>query len=113
MLTLRPGASLICVLLLCICALPCGAATQSDAATPPDGCGPSATTHDVLGHLEQLGRGIEHAPRNAFRPENLKWELPIAGATGLLIAEADQPAANRIQSTGVENTASRWSNVGV
>lgn len=77
------------------------------------GCGPSQTTHQVIGHAGQLLHGIEHAPRNAIRPENLKWELPIGLATGLLIAEADQPAANRIQSKPFQNLAGRWSDAGL
>jgi membrane-associated phospholipid phosphatase len=52
-------------------------------------------------------------PQNAIRPENLKWELPIAAATGLLIAEADRPAANRIQSASFQHLARLWPNVGL
>lgn len=83
------------------------------AQSAESGCGVSASTHQVLGHARQLLRGIEHAPRNAIRPENLKWELPIGAATGLLIAEADQPATNRIQSPSLIHTARRWSNIGL
>ncbi len=67
----------------------------------------------MLGHGDTLLHGIEHIPRNAIRPENLKWELPIAAASGLLIAKADQPAANRIQSQSLQHTARIWSNVGL
>src|SRR5262245_50440549 len=77
------------------------------------GCGPSQTTHQVIGHAGQLLHGIKHAPRSAIRPENLKWELPIGLATGLLIAEADLPAANRIQSKSFQNLAGRWSDAGL
>ena len=66
-----------------------------------------------MNHAGQLLRGIEHAPRNAIRPENLKWELPLGLATGLLIAEADQPAANRIQSKSFQDLAGRWSDAGL
>ncbi len=83
------------------------------AQSTESGCGVSATTYQVLGDARQLLHGIEHAPRNAIRPENLKWELPIGAATGLLIAEADQPAADRIQSPSLIHTARRWSNVGL
>jgi membrane-associated phospholipid phosphatase len=48
-----------------------------------------------------------------IRPRNLKWELPIAAATGILIAEVDRPAANRVQSFDMERLAGRWSNVGL
>ncbi len=77
------------------------------------GCGLSPTTHEVVGQGERFLHGVEAAPRNAIRPDNLKWELPIGAATGLLIAEADQPAANRIHSVDFQNLASRWSNVGL
>ena len=83
------------------------------AQSTESGCGVSATTHQVLGDAHQLLRGIERAPRNAIRPENLKWELPIGAATGLLIAEADQPAADRIQSPSLIHTARHWSNIGL
>ncbi len=83
------------------------------AQSTESGCGVSSTTHQVLGDAHQLLRGIAHAPRNAIRPENLKWELPIGAATGLLIAEADQPAADRIQSPSLIHTSRRWSNVGL
>jgi membrane-associated phospholipid phosphatase len=39
--------------------------------------------------------------------------LPILAATGILIAEADVPADNRIQSQSLQQTASLWSNVGL
>jgi membrane-associated phospholipid phosphatase len=47
------------------------------------------------------------------RVSNLKWELPILAATGILIAEADRPADNRIQSKSLQQVAGRWSNVGI
>lgn len=77
------------------------------------GCTPSATTRNVLSHVPPFFRGLEHIPRNAIRPENLKWELPIVSATGLLIAEADQPAAKRIQSQSLQHLAREWSNIGL
>ena len=52
-------------------------------------------------------------PRNVMRPSNLKWELPIAAATGILIAEVDRPAADRIQSMDIQRLAGRWSNAGL
>ena len=86
---------------------------QTAKAQAWTGCGPSQTAHQIVGHGTQLLHGIAHAPRNAIRPENLKWELPLATATGLLIAEGDQPLANRIHSTSFQSLASRWSNVGL
>jgi hypothetical protein len=40
---------------------------------------------------------IESCSRSVVRPSNLKWELPILAATGVLIAKIDRPADNRIQ----------------
>ena len=88
-------------------------ATNLAAQNAWGGCGPSQTTHQVLGHAGSLLHGIKEVPRNAIRPENLKWELPIAATTGLLIAEIDQPAANRIQSNSFQNLAGRWSDAGL
>ena|SRR5215472_12642349 len=101
-------ATILALVLIPFCSLQ-NAAAQSERS----GCGPAATTHEVLGHAGSLLHGIEHAPRNAIRADNLKWELPIAAATGLLIAEADQPAANRIQSKSFQDMAGRWSDAGL
>lgn len=60
-----------------------------------------------------LGQGLAGAPRNALRPQNLKWELPIAAATGLLIAKLDNPVANHNQSLSRQNSASFYSNIGL
>jgi hypothetical protein len=86
---------------------------QTANAQASTGCGPSQTAHQILGHGSELLHGIELAPSNAIRPANLKWELPLATATGLLIAEGDQPLANRIHSASFQTRAGRWSNVGL
>lgn len=78
-----------------------------------EGCGVSQSVHQVMGQENGFLHDLERAPRNAIRPSNLKWELPIAGATGLLIAEGDQPAANRIQGTSIQTLSRRWSNIGL
>jgi membrane-associated phospholipid phosphatase len=65
--------------------------------------------HDAV----QFGHGLEEAPRNAIRPRNLKWELPIAAATGILIARVDVAASNRIQSLPFQRLAVRWTNIGL
>lgn len=85
---------------------------QSSASTAP-GCGAAVTAQEILSDASHLGHGLTIAPRNALRPHNLKWELPIAAATGVLIAAVDQPAINRIHSVSLQNQASRWSNIGV
>ena len=80
---------------------------------PPAPCGFSSTTN-IVGHdAGALWRGIKSAPRNAIRPRNLAWELPIGATTGILIAKGDVPAADRIQSKSLQNTSSLWSNIGL
>src|SRR5437588_10707955 len=91
------------IVVICAVLFPLWSHQDVLAQTAWTGCGPSQTTHQVMGHATQLLRGIERVPRNAIRPENLKWELPIAAATGLLIAEAEQPAAHRVPSPSVQN----------
>jgi membrane-associated phospholipid phosphatase len=77
------------------------------------GCSIRGFAHQTWAEGLQFGHGLASVPRNAVRPSNLKWELPILATTGVLIAKVDRPAANRIQSTSLEQTASRWSNVGL
>jgi len=98
---------------MCAALVPLGFVESAAAQGTWTGCGPSQTAHQVAGHANQLLHGIQRAPRNAIRPENLKWELPIGLATGLLIGEADQPAAHRIQSKSLQNLAGRWSDAGL
>jgi hypothetical protein len=76
-------------------------------------CSFSQIEHETLTEAAQFGHGLKEAPRSIVRPRNLKWELPIAVATGLLIAEVDRPAVNRIQSADMQRLAGRWSNVGI
>lgn len=102
-------------LLITLVALPCCAATPRtpDNTLPPDdsGCGQIAAR---LPHTAStLGHGLIAAPRNAIRPANLAWELPIAAATGLLVAEADTSINNRIQSPSFVNDSTRGSNIGL
>jgi undecaprenyl-diphosphatase len=76
-------------------------------------CSFSGSAHGVLAEAKQFGIGLTHVPRAMIRPENLKWELPIAATTGVLIAKADRPAADRIQSHSLISTSRTWSNVGL
>lgn len=81
--------------------------------TTGQGCNISTFTHQTLSEASQFGHGLLKVPRNAVRPSNLLWELPILGTTGVLIAKVDRPADNRIQSHSLQQTASLWSNVGL
>lgn len=69
--------------------------------------------HQTWTETSQFGHGLKAVPRSAVRPNNLKWELPILAATGVLIAKVDRPADNRIQSKSLQQTAGQWSNVGL
>ena len=82
-------------------------------SAPDSGCNIHTFTHQTLSEASQFGQGLLKVPRNAIRPSNLAWELPILGATGVLIAKVDRPADNRIQSKSLQQTASLWSNVGL
>ena len=68
---------------------------------------------DTWTEASQFGQGLKAVPRGVVRPSHLKWELPILAATGVLIAKVDRPAANRIQSKSLQQTAGQWSNVGL
>jgi len=85
--------------------------SERDSASNP------CTFHGLFRHAkveaEEFGRGVASVPRNAVRPANLKWELPIAATTGILIAEGDQPLARRIQGRSIEDASRFWSNFGL
>jgi membrane-associated phospholipid phosphatase len=81
--------------------------------TTDTGCSVHSFTHQTLSAASHFGHGLLKVPRAAVRPSNLTWELPILGTTGLLIAKVDRPAADRIQSQSLQQTASLWSNVGL
>ena len=90
----------------------------SPAAYPQEavtntGCSVRGFARETRTEASQFGRGLKAVPRSVVRPSNLKWELPILAATGVMIAKVDRPAANRIQSKSLQQTAGRWSNVGL
>jgi hypothetical protein len=84
-------------LLCCLCISP------ARAQSTPSGCGISSMTHQLFGHAGPLLRAMEHAPRNAIRLDNLKWELFIAAVIGVLIATGrstgDESHSGQIHST--------------
>jgi membrane-associated phospholipid phosphatase len=86
-------------------------AAQDAAGTGDGGC------RQIAGQLPHaactFGHGLTMAPRNAMRPSNLKWELPIAAATGLLIASSDDYINSHIKSVSFAQASSRGSNVGL
>lgn len=82
-------------------------------AAKESGCSIRGFSQDTWTEASQFGRGLKAVPRSAVRPSNLKWELPILAATGVMIAKLDRPAADRIQSKSLQQTAGQWSNVGL
>jgi len=77
------------------------------------GCSIHEFFHQTRTEASQFGHGLVTVPRSVVRPSNLKRELPILAATGILIAKVDRHADNRIQSKSLQETAGRWSNVGL
>jgi membrane-associated phospholipid phosphatase len=98
-------------LLLVVLAISTTSGASAQSSSPDAGCF-SRVAH-ILHDAVQLGHGVAEAPRNAIRLRNLKWELPIAAATGILIARVDVPASNRIQSLPFQHLAARWTNIGL
>lgn len=82
-------------------------------ATKDPGCSIRGFSHETWTEASQFGHGLKAVPRSAVRPSNLRWELPILAATGVMIAKVDRPADNRIQSKSLQQTAGQWSNVGL
>jgi hypothetical protein len=84
---------------------------QSQTTNARTGC--TEIAGQLSADISSFGRGLGHAPRNAIRPNNLKWELPIMAGAGLLIAFADNPVNNRIHSPAFVQDSTRGSNVGI
>ncbi len=82
-------------------------------ATDQTPCHFHGLAHHAWIEAGEFGRGVANIPRGAIRPSNLKWELPVGATTGILIAEGDQPLANRIQGRNIQHIARFWSNFGL
>jgi hypothetical protein len=78
------------------------------------GANPSCWTNlksDVIGSVKTMGAGYQATPSRMVAKRNLKWELPIAAATAVLIGAVDTPAARHMPSPGVVSGADTASNV--
>jgi len=105
----RKNWGIFLLLSLCMVVLP-GAQCQSSSG--------QSSCAEIIGRmpadLSSIGHGILIAPRNAIKINNLKWELPIAGATAALIASgADTHVNNHIRSTSLVRDSARASNIGL
>lgn len=107
---LKDRARSLTVVAVALAVMLCGSPAVAQQAG--SGCA-SESTHQVTTEGKGFVRALESAPRDAIRPRNLKWELPVAAAAGLLIAEGDRPAADRIQGASIQKLARRWSNIGL
>ena len=90
-----------------------GPAAYPQEAGTNTGCSVRGFFQETWNEASEFGHGLKAVPRGLIRPGNLKWELPILAATGVLIAKVDRPADNRIQSKSLQQTAGQWSNVGL
>ena len=71
---------------------------QTKPKTTDAVCGVHEVSHDTWREVSHFGQGLKAVPGGVVRPSNLKWELPILAATGILIAKVDKLADNRIPS---------------
>ena len=78
---------------------------HAQVAAKEPGCRIRGFSHETWTEASQFGHGLKAVPRSAVRLSNLKWELPILAATGVMIAKVDRPADNRIQSKSLQQTA--------
>jgi membrane-associated phospholipid phosphatase len=100
------------VLLILLCGTtPISAALDPQDSFNNDGCWQIAS--QVPRSASMFTRALASTPREALRPSNLRWELPIAAATGLLIATSDEHINSHIQSASFTQAAARGSNVGL
>jgi membrane-associated phospholipid phosphatase len=90
-----------------------GLAWGAEESTVPGDGGCRQIAGQLPHTASTFGRGLAAAPRNAIRPSNLKWELPIAAVTGLLIATGDTHINNHIQSPSFVQNSVRASNIGL
>lgn len=91
----------------------CVLAALPGAAQNTSPCGLRTTLGVIPADLESFGHGVTTVPRALAKPKNLKWEIPFAAATGVLIGYGDQVAADRIQSTNMQDAAKKASNIGL
>jgi hypothetical protein len=102
----KPRSFGLGVLLCLVAAMP--SAAQS---SPP--CGVKSTVSTIPADLGNFGHGLTKVPRAVVNRKNLKWEIPFVAATGFLIGHGDRVAADRIQSTNMQDAAKKASNIGL
>lgn len=102
----RKTLSALLALLFCTCA-----AYAQDEPKPP--CGGGTFARGLGRDSKTMLHGFADAPRNAIRPKNLAWELPVGAATGLLIAYGDRKTEDHFNDPKSEQNWTRGSDVGI
>ncbi|HEY3930112.1 MAG TPA: phosphatase PAP2 family protein [Candidatus Koribacter sp.] len=85
-------------------------AAAQDPAPP---CRPGPFARALGRDGKTIGKGILVSPREAIRPRNLAWELPVAAATVALVEWGDQPGIDRIHNPTHEQDFTRATDIGV
>lgn len=70
----------------------------------------SETTSDFVQDATGFAKATTTAPRAAIQTRNLKWELPIAAATAVLITSVDSHTVGLVKSPVVASDSSKASN---
>jgi membrane-associated phospholipid phosphatase len=89
--------------MLLLCSALCRAQVQNSGCL-------SETASDISQDAAGLARATGSAPRAAIQPRNLKWELPIAAATAVLITSVDGHTIGLVKSPSVVSNSSKASN---
>ena len=96
------------VLALCL-----GTCAGQQGAAQYDGCGPHGIGERLGGHAQTFVQGLKSVPREMFRPANLKWELPVAATTVILVKKGDTETADAVKSRSLADRSSTATNVGL
>lgn len=72
----------------------------------------SQTKSDIGQDAAGMVKAVGTVPRAALQPRNLKWELPIAAATAILITSVDGHTVGLVKSPAVASNSTKASNAG-
>jgi membrane-associated phospholipid phosphatase len=84
--------------------------TPLSLAQGQGGCCLSQTKSDIRQDAAGMVKAVARAPRAALQPRNLKWELPIAAATAVLITSVDSHTVGLVKSPAVASNSRKASN---
>jgi len=89
-------------------------APSADSSYPVAQTQPScvnATVRLLGSDAAGYGRGLEKLPRSMVSRESLKWELPIAVATAVLITSVDSHVSNQVKNAPYTTASDSASNI--